>query len=263
MTPQPLVDAGLVEAADRALARALDGPVLVSAERFCASMRTLYTGPAPPPAVAACCYPGWSDAAPDPVLAAETRTRARGPGQRHAWMQAVDAEASALLRTLAARPVIAAWYATDRLRRWAGPGGTVAAIDGRLRAAVEDKAAFDALLRAAGVPERTRITCVRVNARLPDLAELRAQVGAARLVVQSGADSGGRGTVFVDSDADLARAASMDGPYKVAAFVEGWSSNVTVLTVPDGQGRVSVYMDRPSHKAAGIPEAGIGLGQRG
>ncbi|WP_340384660.1 hypothetical protein U5640_43165 [Streptomyces sp. SS7] len=41
--------------------------------------------------------------------------------------------------------MIAAWYATDRLRRWAGPGGTVAAIDGRLRAAVEDKAASDAL----------------------------------------------------------------------------------------------------------------------
>ncbi|MEU1185767.1 hypothetical protein ABZ464_50805 [Streptomyces sp. NPDC005820] len=263
--PRTLVDAGLTEAADRALARALDGRVLVSAERFCASMRTLYTGPAPLPSarptVAVGCYPGWSDAAPDTVLAAEARTRVRGPGQRHAWMQAVDAEASALLRTRAAPPVIAAWYATDRLRRWAGPGGTVAAIDGRLRAAVEDKAAFDALLRAAGVPERTRIPCVRVDARLPDLAELRARVGAARLVVQSGADSGGRGRVFVDTDADLARAASMDGPYKVAAFVEGWSSNVTVLSVPDGRGWVSVYVDRPSHKAIGIPEAGIGPGK--
>ncbi|MEU9457109.1 hypothetical protein [Streptomyces sp. NPDC048277] len=204
MTGQALLDTALAEAADRALADALGGRVLVSAERFCASMRTLYTGPAPlpsaRPAVAVGCYPGWSGAVPDTVLAAETRTRVRGPGQRHAWMQAVDAEASALLRILPAPPVIAAWYATDQLRRWAGPGGTVAAIDGRLRAAVEDKAAFDALLRAAGVPERTRIPCVRIDGRLPGLAELRRRVGAERLVVQSGADSGGRGTVFVDTE---------------------------------------------------------------
>ena len=50
----------------------------------------------------------------------------------------------------------------------------------------------------------------------------------------------------------------MPGPYRVSAFTEGWSSNVTVLSVPDGSGGVRVYVDRPSHKAIAIAELGIG-----
>ncbi|MFI5987316.1 hypothetical protein ACIBEA_41405 [Streptomyces sp. NPDC051555] len=262
-TPAP--DPGISEAAQRALADALAGRPLVSAERFCSSLRTLYAGPGPltraRPALAIGCYPGWAQAGPHAVLAAEDRTGVRGPRQRHAWTDAVDAEAARLLSTLPTGPVIAAWYSTGRLRRWAGPGGTVAAIDGALRTQVEDKAAFDALLQAAGVPQRMRIPCVRIDAALPTLRYLRQRVGTRRLVVQAGADSGGRGTVFVDSGADLAAAACMPGPYKVAAFVEGWSSNTTVLSVPDGSGSVAVYVDRPSHKAIGIREAGIGPGK--
>lgn len=258
-------DPALTDAADAALAKALAGRPLVAAERFGSSMRTLYAGPGPlgraRPALAIGCYPSWDQAAPHAVLAAEDRARVRGPVQRHSWTRTVDGEAAALLAALPVPPVIAAWYATDRLRRWAGPGGTVAAIDGRLRKVIEDKAAFDTLLETAGVPDRMRIPCIRVDGRLPALADLRGQVGARRLVVQAGADSGGRGTVFVDSEADLARAAAMPGPYKVAAFVSGWSSNTTVLSVPDSRGGVAVYVDRPSHKAIGIREAGIGPGK--
>ncbi|MFF5251332.1 hypothetical protein ACFY4K_04620 [Streptomyces leeuwenhoekii] len=96
-------------------------------------------------------------------------------------------------------PVIVAWYANGRLRRWAGPGGAVAAIEGDLRAVIEDKAAFDALLEAAGVPQRMRIPCVRIEEKPPTLVELRRMVGARRLVVQAGADSGGRGAVFTSA----------------------------------------------------------------
>ncbi|MFJ4689262.1 hypothetical protein [Streptomyces sp. NPDC088789] len=259
------LDTGLAAEAGKCLAQALDGRPLVSAERFCSAMRVLYTGPGPlnqaRPTVAIGCYPGWEQAGPHAVLAAEDRTQVRGPAQRHAWMRNLDGEAARLLAGMPRPPVIAAWYATSRLRRWAGPGGTVAAIDGDLRGEIEDKAAFDALLRAAGVPEPARIPCLRVERSLPALDELRQAVGARRLVVQSGADSGGRGTVFVDRAADLERAAAMPGPYKVAAFVAGWSSNTTVLSVPDGQGGVEVYVDRPSHKAIGIAEAGIGPGK--
>ncbi|MFJ6492022.1 hypothetical protein [Streptomyces californicus] len=259
------VDSGLAEAAGTALASVLDGRPLVSAERFGSSMRTLCAGPGPirqtRPALAVGCYPAWEPAAPGTVLAAEDRTGRRGPAERHAWMEAVDADAVRWLAELPKPPVIAAWYATDRLRRWAGPGGTVAAIDGRRRAVIEDKAAFDDLLQAAGVPQRMRIPCVRVDGPLPSLAELRRRVGSKRLVVQAGADSGGRGTVFVDHDADLARAAAVTGPYKVAAFITGWSSNTTVLSVPTASGGVAVYVDRPSHKAVGIAEAGIGPGK--
>jgi hypothetical protein len=262
MTP---VDTGLTEAAGTGLARVLGGRPLVSAERFCSSMRTLYAGPGPlnvaRPVLAIGCYPGWQQARPYTVLAAEDRTGVRGPAERHSWTEAVNAEAERLLTGMVKPPVIAAWYSTGRLRRWAGAGGTVAAIDGDLRAVIEDKAAFDEVLQAAGVPERMRIPCVRVEEKLPALAELRRLVGSERLVVQAGADSGGRGTVFVDGDADVQRAAEMTGPYKVAAFITGWSSNTTVLSVPDTSGGVAVYVDRPSHKAIGIAGAGIGPGK--
>ncbi|MGC5000564.1 hypothetical protein [Streptomyces sp. DT195] len=265
MSAPTMLDAALAEEASRALEAALAGRPLVSAERFCASMRTLYTGPAPlaaaRPALAVGCYPGWGETTAGTVLAAEDRTGVRGPAQRHAWAETVDADAARALAALPGPPVIAAWYTTGRLRRWAGRGGTVAAIDGRLRADIEDKAAFDALLRAAGVPDRMRIPCIRVEGRLPGLAELQRHVGARRLVVQAGADSGGRGTHFVDTPADLERAAAMKGPYKVSAFIPGWSSNCTVLSVPAEDGSVAVYVDRPSHKAVGVAEAGIGPGK--
>ncbi|MFD8915550.1 hypothetical protein [Streptomyces sp. NPDC059575] len=262
MTPP---EQGLLDAADTALQKALAGRLLVTAERFGSSMRTLYAGPGPlhgaRPALAIGCYPGWDVARPGTVLAAEDNTLVRGPVQRHMWMGEVDGEAASLLSGLSAPPVVAAWYATGRLRRWAGPRGVIAAIDGRLRAVIEDKAAFDRLLENAGIPERMRIPAVRVDGALPALSELRRRVGSERLVVQAGADSGGRGTVFVDTAADLVQAAAMPGPYKVAAFVAGWSSNTTVLSVPDGNGSVAVYVDRPSHKAIGITQAGIGPGK--
>ncbi|MFC5724984.1 hypothetical protein ACFP1Z_33065 [Streptomyces gamaensis] len=264
MPAQILVEPGVVSAADRALREALAGRPLVSAERFCASLRTAYAGPGPieaaRPTVAVGCYPAWTAAAPCSMLAAEERTGVRGPDQRRSWTDALDGPARALLAGLARPPVVSAWYATDRLRAWAGLGGTVAAIDGRLRAVVEDKAAFTALLTAAGVPQRLRIPAVRIDGALPALGELQCMVGSERLVVQCGADSGGRGTTFVTADADLEAAARMPGPYKVAAFVTGWSSNTTVLTVPAGRG-VAVYVDRPSHKAVGVAEAGIAPGK--
>lgn len=264
MRPPP-PDAGVVDAAHAALREALSGRVLVSAERFCCSGRTTYAGPAPVeaarPAVAIGCYPAWETAAPHAVLAAEEHTGVRGPTQRHTWMDTVDAQARALLADPPAPAVIAAWYATGRLRSWAGARGTVAAIDGRLRAQLEDKATFGALLTAAEVPQRLRIPSVRIDGPLPDLTELQRAVGSQRVVIQSGVDSGGRSTVFVDTAADLTRAARMPGPYRAAAFITGWSSNTTVLSVPDGHGSVAVFVDRPSHKAIGITEAGIGPGK--
>lgn len=264
MAAQVLVEAGVISAADRALREALAGRPLVSAERFCGSLRTAYAGPGPVeaarPTVAVGCYPAWTAAAPCSMLAAEERTGVRGPDERRSWEDALEGPARALLAGLARRPVISAWYATDRLRTWAGLGGTVAAVDGRLRAVVEDKAAFTALLTAAGVPQRMRIPAVRIDGALPVLGELQSMVGSEQLVVQCGADSGGRGTTFVTTGADLEVAARMPGPYKVAAFVVGWSSNTTVLTVPTRRG-VAVYVDRPSHKAVGVAEAGIGPGK--
>ncbi|MFD7907988.1 hypothetical protein ACFV4G_37850 [Kitasatospora sp. NPDC059747] len=266
MTSAPItVDAGVWGEAARSLTTALGHSVLVSVERFTTAGRTTYTGPFPleaaRPALAIGCYRPWPEAAPLRVLAAESGTRVRGIAQRRNWMTGIDRPARSAIAALDRPVIISAWYGTDLLRSWAGPRGVVAAIEHGLRARIEDKAYFGELLLGAQVPAALRLPGVRVDGPLPGLAELRRRVGAVRLVVQCGADSGGRGTVFVDDEPDLARAARMPGPYRVTAFTPGWSSNVTVLSVPDHRGALRVYVDRPSHKAVGVPEAGIGPGK--
>lgn len=250
-----------VEAAEAALTAALGGRALVSAERFTTAYRTSYTGPSPlealRPALAIGCYRPWEPAVPHQVIAAEDTARVRSPQFRRDWLTEVVPGARQAIAGLGP-VVVTGWYATPALRDLAGPVGTVAAIDGALRDKIEDKADFDHLLTAADVPAGNRIPAIRVDRPLPSLGELRRAVGARRVVVQAGVTSGGRGTFFADNEADLARAARMPGPYRVSAFTEGWSSNMTVMSVPDDSGGVRVYVDRPSHKAIAVAELGIG-----
>jgi hypothetical protein len=252
---------GRDEAAEATLMAALAGRLLVSAERFTTVYRSCYTGPWPHealrPALAVGCYRFWRPAVPHHVVAAEDTDRVRSPQLRHDWLGGVLPGARQALADLGP-VVVTGWYATPALRDLAGPGGTVAAIDGTIRDMIEDKANFDHLLKAAGVPDCNRIPAIRIDGPLPSLGELHRAVGADRVVVQAGVTSGGRGTFFADDDAGLACAARMPGPYRVSAFTEGWSSNMTVLSVPDGTGGVRVYVDRPSHKAIAVAELGIG-----
>ncbi|MGW6499302.1 hypothetical protein [Nonomuraea angiospora] len=251
-----------IEGAREGLAAALASRPLVSVERFASALRTSYTGPAADetlrPALSIGCYAAWDPASPAAVLAAERTTRVRSVAERHAWLARVQRAAAQQIAALDRPPVITGWYATPELRDLAGPHGTVAAIDGALRATIEAKPDFDALLRDADVPAAARIPCTRINTRLPSLAKLRRTLATDKVVVQSGVTSGGRGTVIVTSDDDMQRAARLPTPYRVTAFIDGWSSNVTVLSVPDGDGGVRVYVDRPSHKSVGVAELAIG-----
>jgi hypothetical protein len=258
-------DGGTAEAAAEALAKVLDGRPLVSAERFTTAYRTCYTGPAPVevmrPALAVGCYRPWRPAQPGRVSAAEQISKVRSAEHRHHWLDHVFTEARRAVADLAAGiatpPVLTGWYATGRLRELAGSAGTVAAIEGALRARLENKADFNQLLHDACVPQESRLPALRIDGRLPALGELRRRVGA-DMVVQAGVTSGGRGTIILTDEDDLDAAAHLPGPYRVAAFVDGWSSNITVLSVPDLRGGVRVYVDRPSHKAIAVGELGIG-----
>jgi hypothetical protein len=257
------INQGRAEAATTALSAALAGRPLVSVERFTTAYRTCYTGPDPiemmRPALAIGCYQPWLAAQPTTVVAAESNSPARSATLRHDWMDRVLPEARQRIAALPAPPVVTGWYTTRRLRELARPTGVVAAIDGRLRARLENKADFDRLLQQADVPQNTRIPALRVDGTLPSLTEVRKQLGTDRMVVQTGATSGGRGTVIVAGEHNMAAAARLAGPYRVAAFIDGWSSNTTVLSVPDhSRGSVAVYVDRPSHKAIAVPELGIG-----
>jgi hypothetical protein len=86
-------------------------------------------------------------------------------------------------------------------------------------------------------------------------AQATRQLGE-RLVVQASHSSGGRGTVFVTDEIDYQQALTGGGPWRVSSFVEGISSNTTVLTVPTVDG-CAVYVDLPSHKAVGVSALGI------
>ncbi|WP_202638925.1 ATP-grasp domain-containing protein [Bailinhaonella thermotolerans] len=255
------LDAARADAAGHELAAALNGRPLVMVERFTAAGRTGYCGPAPlpmlRPALSIGCYRSWEPAQPEAVIAAEDLSRVRSPQTRRDWLNLVRHPAAALLGAMERSAVIAAWYGMPLLRELAGPAGTVAATAGEVRARIEDKIAFDAVLRQAGVPASARIPCVHLD-RLPALAELRRAVGGEVVVVQAaGVSSGGRGTVIVREAADLDRAAALRGPYRVAAYIDGWPSNTTVLSIPDDDG-IRVYVDRPSHKSVGVAALGIG-----
>jgi hypothetical protein len=243
------------------VADALAGRPLVSFERFTTAYRTCYTGPWPVPvmrpALAIGCYPPWNPAKPAQVVAAEDTIGVRSRERRHRWPAATRPAALAALATLGAPPVVTGWYASPALRDLAS-GGVTAAVSTATRNTIEDKARLDDILEAAGVPSAVRIPAITVHGTLPSLHTLRRKLGVRDLVVQAGVTSGGRGTFIIGSERDLKAAARRRGPYRVAAFIDGWSSNITVLSVPDQRGGVRVYADRPSHKATGITEVGIG-----
>lgn len=254
-------DGAAVDVAHAELLAALAGRPLVTVDRYSTALRTGYTGPAPVeslrPALGIGCYSAWDPALPGMVVAAEDRTRTRSVAERHGWLRRVRHDAARHLVKLDRPPVIASRCAGARLSELAGPGATVAAIGEGVRATIEARHLLDDLLRAAGVPAVARIRCVPAE-RLPGLAELRRAVGTERVVVQAGGLAGGRGTVIVSGDADMHRAARLLGPYRVSGYVDGWPCAVTALSVPDGEGGVSVYVDRPSHGATGVPELGAG-----
>jgi biotin carboxylase len=248
-----------------ALTAALGGRQHISAQRFTSAYRTCYTGPNPieamRPALAIGCYQAWEPASPHQVIAAEQTTGVRSALHRHHWLDEIFPVARSRVEAMAAPAVVTGWFATRQLRALSGPGGTVAAVDGALRARLEDKAEFARFLQEACVPREAQISAVRIGGPLPSLTELRRLTGTSRVVVQSGVSSGGRGTVIVSGEDDMAAAAAMQAPYRVAAFVDGWSANITVLSVPRPDGGVNVYADRPSHKAIAVGALGIGPGK--
>ncbi|WP_157382739.1 hypothetical protein [Nonomuraea coxensis] len=238
----------------------LAGRPLVVVDRCTSALRTGYTGPsavgALRPALAIGCYAAWDPAQADLVVAAEDRTRVRSVAERHGWPRRVRHEAARHLLKLDRPPVVVTGGADVRLGELAGPGGTPAAIDPGVRFTLESKPLLDDLLRAAGVPAVARVRSMHVD-RLPSPAELRRAVGAERVVVQAGGP-GGSGTVIVSGEADMGRAARLLGPYRVAAYVDGWPVAITVLSVPDGKGGVHVYADRPAHLTTGVTEPSAG-----
>ena len=259
MPPGLNVDAHL---ADAELRRALAGRQLVTFDRFTSAGRTCVLGPKPVggarPELAVGYYSSWPSArVARLVLAAEERSGWRDGESKHRWLADLGCEVAVACRGLRGKPLFAAWYEEPTLARIAkAVGGELLTIPAAVRATLEDKTRLDALLRSAGVRERLCIPTVDA-AGTPSYAEITASLGD-RLVVQSAITSGGRGTVFVNDRARYEETIRRGGPWRISQFVDGFSSNITVLTVPKPRG-CAVYVDQPSHKPVGIPKLGISV----
>ncbi|MFJ9195946.1 hypothetical protein [Streptomyces globisporus] len=249
--------------AQEELTQALAGRPLIDFDRHTTGSRVAYAAPIPVsaarPALALGCYTPWHPATPAEAIAAEQGTAVRPGGPRkHTWWDEIAQQAVARIQRFHHPPVVAGWYAAPALHALAGTYGTIAALASVVRDQIEDKSALGRILRSAGVAQRMMIPARTYGTQLPGLTQIRSDLGTKRIVVQAARDSGGRGTVFVDHERDMERAAQLPGPWRVSAFVEGWSSNTTVLSIPDGRGGVRVYVDLPSHKAIAVSAIGIG-----
>jgi hypothetical protein len=247
------------EVADRELCSALSGRPLVNFDRFTSAGRTCTLGSTAVrgarPALSVGCYSSWPAVSGSRVLAAEDSTIRRDGTSKHRWLADLEGRVIVACQELPGPPVFSAWYSHPTLIRIARTvGAYLLTVPAPVRAALEDKTRLNKLLRSAGTPKHLRIPALASTAA-PAYADVVSRLGR-RLVVQPAAASGGRGTVFVSDEATYERAVAGDGPWRISRFVEGFSSNTTVLTVPCRRG-CSVYVDQPSHKPVGITELGI------
>lgn len=240
---------------------AIAGSCLVLVDRFASAGRNVYTGPSPlqslRPILCLACYAPWATAGPLTVVTLEDSTGVRSQQTKHDFLSRLGEHGREALRRLEKPPLVAAWYETEELLDLARPlGGRLLTVSRATRDVIENKATLDTLLQQAGVEPALRIPSESYVQTLPSFQSLAGRFGLP-FVVQTNS-SGGRGTVIVQREMDFARADSLNPPFRVSRFVAGFSSNTTVLNVPDGRGGCAVYVDIPSHKAIHVPDVGIG-----
>jgi hypothetical protein len=250
---------GTADVADAELRQALGGRRLVTFDRFTSAGRSSILGPVAiptaQPVIAVGYYRSWSAVGDRVCLAAEERTGRRDPRAKHTWLADLGASVQQAFGRLGGQAAFAAWYADAALQRLADAvDGVILTVPAMVRLVLEDKTRLDDLLRAAGAATALRIPAESVQTA-PPFAEVTARLGPA-LVVQPSHTSGGRGTVFVRDAAAYQEAVLGPGPWRISTYVDGFSSNTTVLTVPTAGG-CKVYVDIPSHKAVGVTELGI------
>lgn len=246
---------------DAVIRDAIAGHRLVLVDRFASAGRNAYTGPlALPslrPVLGLACYAPWATAGPLTAVTLEGSTGVRSQQTKHDFLPRLGEHGREALRRLGKPPLVAAWYETEELLDLARPlGGRLLTVPRSTRDTIENKTTLDTLLQQAGITPTLRIPSESYAQTLPSFHSLAGRFGLP-FVVQANS-SGGRGTMIVQREMDFARADSLHPPFRVSRFVEGLSSNTTVLNVPDGRGGCAVYVDIPSHKAIHIPDVGIG-----
>ncbi len=257
-----------VSLAENVLEQALTNRSLVLIDRFASAGRNIYTGPSPisvlRPQLAIASCPTWGIAQPTTAAYSESRSFRRTREGKERYIAELQRDFPKLFCSLRKSPAIIAWYATDEVQRiLAKWGGKLLGASRKTHDLLEDKSRFNALLRGAGISTEFIIPSIRVPAErpLPSFTKLQREFGLP-FVVQINS-SGGRGTIFVNEETDYIRAAQLTGPRRVSRYIPGFSSNVTMLTLPSPGGGCEIYVDTPSHKAMHIAEVGIGPAKSG
>lgn len=241
-----------------AIQAALAGRPLIVIDRFTSAgrswLRDPSTGNGLSPDLAVGLYDSWPQAGRHPVLALERLTRRRDNRAKHTWLDLLVPVVSHELSGLPARdPVLHCWYTTPALKQLARTGNTILARPTAVRFALEDKTAFPRFMRNAGLPKDLWVNSVVLgHGGVPEgFGELQRRFDADTLVVQAAHGSGGRGTAFARTAAEFEQA-TIYRPVRVAGYVPGASSSLSVLTVPHPQRakECSVYVDAPSLRPA-------------
>lgn len=183
----------------------------------------------------------------------------RSATDKHDWLKKVIPQVLDAVKKSEKKPIVSSWYSTDEVEGLvSNTEGILSAIPKSIRQFLEDKSNLSELLKRSEVEDSLQIKS-KNYLLLPSFSDLSSEFGVP-FVVQLPESSGGKGTYFISNEEELALVKNAT-TYKVSEFIKGSYSNVTVLTIPDGNGGCSVYVDVPSRKGLGVKEQGIPAGK--
>ena len=254
----------LMEATARSLEQALAGKVLVQFDRFGQAMRNAYTLPSFQtlvPDLVVCHYDAWeSGKAQIPQIYSRERQQKERTKQSGTFYDVpFEAEIANFLTNDQRVPIFKVWFSTEARQKLAQEhGAIILAIPPETREFIEGKTNLLPILAGAETDQRIRLSSVSFAdiESVPDYEDCQALYG--EVFVMQGRSIGGDGTKIIRTKEEFVAAREkLTGAIKVTEFFAGYSSNTTVVTVPDGVGGCRVFVDIPSHKPTGIAEVGV------
>ncbi|MBI2442918.1 MAG: hypothetical protein HYV40_03335 [Candidatus Levybacteria bacterium] len=259
-------ESSVIEQTAKSLEQQVAGKVLVQFDRFGQAMRNTYSLKEfgfLVPDLAVCHYDTWY---PDGEGAGTTQVFSRERLEKQRTKQSgtlYDLPFATQIRNFLSEnprlPLFKVWFSTSARQQLAQEfGAVVLSVSPEKRDYIEGKTNLPHILEAAGVDERCRLSSFSFPdaSAVPSYEEIRGVFGD-MLVIQ-GKSIGGDGTKIVRDRGELDEAKqTLTGAIKVTEYFPGYSSNTTVVTVPNDSGDCNVYVDLPSHKPTGIAEVGV------
>jgi hypothetical protein len=238
---------------------------LVTLDRFSSAGRTIYATEGGleilKPHLSAGYYDAWEHLKLANNTSIEARTAHREAKSKYHWLDQLLPHIQKLIQKRGKKPILSVWFSSAISLKIANEfGGIEAAISETNRLFLENKTNLNLFLGAAGVSPSIMIPSLNVYGVLPSYKELEKKFGDV-FIVQSAHSSGGKGTHFIKTEHNFHKIKNINSAWKVSAYIEGTSSNVTILSLPNEQGGCSVFVDIPSHKGTNSPIQGIYLGK--